>query len=212
MLDEFDLDSYKLKPINKGLGFHEKEQVRWTTRSSLKTNLEKRLERENPVEEMDSLKAFYSMPRTDIKRMSKKKIPKKKEAEASLQFSAWLLDVIFVGIIVCVTVLGFGLSAYVVDRASLEMVIVVLTRMDGLVGVGVLFGITYLLYFTYADITSSLGKKFSGIKLVAKSGKALTSRMTLVRSLITIFSLVLLGIPILFDMQGKLSDTKIIKV
>ena len=212
MLDEFDIESYKLKPLNKGLGFHESEPERLSTRSKFKTSLEKRLERENSLEGIDSLKAFYNMPVTDNKKVLKKKVPKKKEAEFFLQFFAWLLDLIFIGLIASMAILGMGLMAHIFDKTSLKMVVLTLTRINGLMGMGVLFTITYLLYFTYGDIATSLGKKIIGIKLVTKSGKNPTSRMTLVRSLVTVFSLAFLGIPMLFDFHGKLSNTKIVRV
>ena len=211
MLDEFDIESYKPRPINPGLGFHEKEQGRQNSRSSLKTNLERRLDREHSLERADSLKAFYEMPSAGKKKEPVKVVAVARGVDGSSQFFAWLLDLLVIGVISSGTIIGLGFFAHIFGKTSMEMVILTFSRMDGLMGMGVLFGLTYLLYFTYGDISTSLGKKFFGVKLVAQSGKSPNTKMTFVRSLITLFSLSLLGIPALLDFQGKLSNTKIVR-
>ena len=205
MLDEFDIESYRLKPLNKGLGFHEKEQGRQSTRPSLKAGLEKRLERN------DSLKAFYEMPPAGNKKVPVNVVEEDRETEEHVQFFGWLLDLLLVGVISSAFIVGLGLFAYFFGKTSVETVILTLSRIDGLAGMGVLFVITYLLYFTYGDIGTSFGKKFFGMKLVAKSGKSLTSKMTFIRSSATLLSLCLLGIPAWFDVQGQLSGTKVVR-
>ena len=76
---------------------------------------------------------------------------------------------------------------------------------------GILFGAIYVLYFTYADLNISLGKKMFKIRVVSKRRGVLNSRKTFSRALITLLSLPFLGIPSLCDFQGKLTDTKLIK-
>ena len=207
MLDEFDIESYKPKPINAGLGFGDKEPIR---QKSPRSTLERRLERENTTG-VDSLKAFYDMPVTGAITSPEKVMFPEREAEASLQFFGWLLDLLFVGIIASASIVGLGLFAHFFERTSMEMVVLTFSQMDGIMGMGVLFAITYLLYFTYGDIGTSFGKKLLGVKLVAKSNRTLNSKMTFVRSLTTLLSLCLLGVPALLDFQGKLSDTKIVR-
>ena len=212
MLDEFDIESYRFKPVNKGLGFHEKAQNRLVAHSVLQSSLEKRLDRESSMNGGDSLKAFYEAPVVGNKKIFENSVVDNDRMKDFLQFFGWLVDVFFVCMISLVTIVGLGFVAHFFGRTSLEVVVMTFTQTNGVMSVGVLFSITYLLYFTYGDIGTSLGKTFFGVKLVAKSGEQPTSRMTLVRSLATLFSLSLLGIPALFDFQGKLSDTKIVKV
>ena len=213
MFDEFDIESYKLKPINKGLGFHEKEPGRLAVRSLSKTSLERRLEKENSMKGVDSLKAFYNTPTSGNKKLSgNNRTDVKEKGKIFLQFFGWLLDVVFICIISSATIVGLGLVAYMFGKTSLEMVILTFTRMNGMMGMVVLFAITYLLYFTYGDVDTSFGKKFFGVRLIAKSGKPPTSGMTLVRSMTTLCSLCFLGMPALFDFQGKLSSTKVVRL
>ena len=215
MLDEFDIESYKLKPINSGLGFHEKKTPagKGGTRAVPKTALEKRFEREKRMAGNDALKAFYEIPDNTIKKSARPVAAKKSEVEAKgyARFAGWLIDLAFVGLIGSIAIFGLALLADVFAGISVETVMMAFSNIESMASVGILFVITYLLYFTYGDMETSWGKKILGIKLVAKSGRLPSSKMTLVRSLTTLFSLCLLGIPSLFDCQGKLSNTKIVR-
>ena len=211
MPDEFDIEAYGLKPVNKGLGFHERKRGRTASLHIPKTGLERRWERERSLDTPDSLKAFYDMPVAGAKKEVKKKAVSYRKAEDSLRFFGWLLDLLLVGLMSLGTIVGLGFFAYLFGRTSMEMIILTFSKTGGPMVMGALFAIVYLLYFTYGDIGSSFGKRFFGIKMVTKSGRPLDSKMTFVRSLATLFSLCLLGIPALFDFQGKLSRTKIIR-
>ena len=73
------------------------------------------------------------------------------------------------------------------------------------------FPFFFLFYFTLLDVVTSPGKKIFSIRLISTTSEKVKIDQTLIRSVVTLFSFVTIGMPLLFDFQGKLSDTKAVE-
>lgn len=232
MDEDIDIENVEFRPLNKGLGFHQKEADRVfhptqvskvipKNRTMAKTDIiQSDLGISNPentqkINEI-SLKgrgfdAIYKEPK-QVKRLrveKKKSLAKalRKDATMASIFAAWMIDMVLVSSLVIATGLSFvwlsGLSAE--ELAS---------RISGLeLGVffGAIFAIYYISYFSILDIVQSPGKAGLKIRLIKTSGEGPKINETLMRTFITMLSIPLLGLPCIIDFQGKLSDTKVIQ-
>ena len=74
------------------------------------------------------------------------------------------------------------------------------------------FVLYYLFYFTFMDSTesSSWGKSLLGIKVRDNLGNQPGIFQTLLRSILSLFDLILLGLPCLFHLKEHLSETQVV--
>lgn len=234
LLDEM---AFEFKPITKGLGFHHKEEKKSIARartqvkksplrSSSSTTTQKAILQRSMESSPDGLSAFYSSTEADItqlvqtpeaKQVTDKQETNKlrhklnKEAPKYLCAMAWIIDmIILTGALFSVSLLTLNL---------IEMTHIELLRILGvfdltLYGIGI-FSLFYITFFSLLDLVSTPGKALLGLKIVSSLENSQSDRVTLgqttVRSIVSLFSIPLFAMPMLFDFQGKLSDTKIVK-
>ena len=206
MMDEFDLEAYNPRPINKGLGLQQKERERVVYRPPLSPP------KEASSSSINSLRPFYDTSALGTgQRASLRKRKVETRANPSHQFFAWAIDLGCLLIFMAFTLIATALLAEALGQIKVSEIITTVSRLNWMLYLGIFFAVNYLLYFTYADLNTTLGKRIFSLKLVAKNNLPLTSGKTLCRSLTVLCSLPLLGIPSLFDFQGELSDTKALK-
>lgn len=72
----------------------------------------------------------------------------------------------------------------------------------------------YLMYFSIFEKTSqsTLGKNLMGVKVLSTDNKAQSFSMLLVRSFVSLMNFVSLGLFSYFDLQSKISNTKVVRV
>ena len=226
-----DLNNLSFKPINEGLGFHheKKEAPKKTApRPQLKPLAAKNQpmpgEESGPSRQAD-LKAFYNDPRhkeeilptrpiqTPValrEEKAKKEIEKEvvwEKAPAFLTIGAWIIDVMMI-------VMSLGLTLSLLTLASgleIKELATMFADLEIFIYVATLFFIYYMLYFSILDMSATFGKSLMGIKLVTTNNKPVRVKHTFVRAFVTLTSFIAIGLPLLMNFQGKLSDTFVVK-
>ncbi len=216
---EVDLDNIEFTPVNRGLGFHKDEIVNSALKGvrprtmpapvSLarpKSSID--MKREIPTVPLSSSLAQKSLnPLAHEMGLASNKLVKKVEANFQSQFGAWLIDISIISLFTSIT----GLVLLVVSGVRFSEIATVIGVGDLVIfGVSV-FAIYYLTFFSIFDMVASPGKSFFKIKLVNLDGAQVDAKSSLVRAAVTLLSLILAGIPFIFDFQGKLSDTIVVE-
>jgi hypothetical protein len=73
------------------------------------------------------------------------------------------------------------------------------------------FSIYFLFYFSVLDLSSTVGKSIMGLEIRTLEGKRPGIQNTFSRSLVTLLSIPLLGLPILTVIEEKISGIKVYK-
>jgi hypothetical protein len=233
-----DLNNLNFKPINKGLGFHkeEKKSVKKIVKSSSLSPLSARnqprpdvlsevktdfISKDYIAERPQELSAFYSskieepavkkVEKKELNKTSTKKIisavRKEKDAAVFLQVAAWCIDLIFIVMILGATLSVLSLFSGIEISYFREM----LLRPEISIYIAGLFFIYYLLYFSVLDLAGTFGKSLMGIKLQTVNNKPLRVKHTFVRAFISLTSFLAVGLPLVMDFQGRLSETKVVR-
>lgn len=218
-IDDFDLENYDFEPITEGLGFNNEIKKKDNRIVKTKTTTKpapvlRREDFEQKEQEFrgEGLSSFYQDSKlTTVKspaRVKTEKVdfkPALTEAPLELRFGSWIIDLLtvvamFAGTIaICATLVSLPLS-----ERTLSML-----GMEAYLYMGIIFSCYYLFYFTLFDLQTTVGKYLLGIKTYSSSDQEMTLKQSFIRSLTGLLSLILFGFPLLFDFQGKLSDTKV---
>ncbi|MFT6068798.1 MAG: putative RDD family membrane protein YckC [Bacteriovoracaceae bacterium] len=202
---EFDIDSFEFKPVTKGLGFHQDKIKESSTRKFKRTQTIAQKERikyeersitiNNPVVETKK-------PVIKEELISKKEV-KVKNARMGLQFTSFVFDFV----LICLIQLGLNFAFLkLVQLDSFSKFLEFTWKEQSL-----FFSFLFLFYFTILELASTPGKRIFDLKLDTTVGKKLSIDQTLIRSVVTLLSFLTAGMPLLFDFQGKLSDTRVIE-
>jgi uncharacterized RDD family membrane protein YckC len=239
-LDEFDIDSYDFKPITKGLGFHEpkKKQASFpkTNQVAKRATSEKRVMSSNVTHQMpkkdylqntplsvsdpslmSGIEALYKKEQT-VQKKTEAKIEKKIEsrpqeekvtkASHADQFLAFFLDVFIIAFISLSLFACFFYAA----TGKIDYKLGVEFIKTSLPYAATLSALIFLTYFSMTEPVGTIGKRFLDLgTFKVKGKKRVTIRQSFIRSTITLFSLFLLGLPLILDFQGKLSDSRVLK-
>jgi uncharacterized RDD family membrane protein YckC len=230
-LDVLFDDDFDFKPITKGLGFHhsvkDKAEVSASLKNQqvqLKNDIEQRAKKLNTsvqvskpaAASMGDLAPFYQeQKKEDIQlkieetEISETETLIAEEANGFLRFAAWMLDMVIVSVLFFISFVSMMLTS----NTPLSMVREILFTADLFLTVMPIFGIFYVFYFSFFDKTSfsTPGKKLVGLKVVKLNGKNISMLQALMRSIITVLSVMTFGLLTILDAQGKLTDTKVIK-
>lgn len=220
-LDFDDSVEIEFRPITSGLGFHHdgrdrisyaKVQGQKARTQNVPVGLKFRPQLSAPQLPKGSsgLEAFYSKNENVKKLECDFRENEKKEYQDAgylQRIFSHFIDLIFV--ITLTALLPFGMFA--ASRIGLGQIISSLQSLEMITYGICFFTVLYFLYFSILDLGGTIGKALLGLKLVSTDQKNLTMRRTFFRSFISLCSLVLLGLPFLFDVTGKLSDTRVVK-
>ena len=224
-------DEMDFKPVTEGLGFHHEETKKSFTKSAIvprnvsgvsiaSSNQVSNLGISNPdiqkhisnnANSREELNAFYSATKSnEIDNVQKvdivKEVVELVVASKLLQFVAWSIDLLLISS----TVLFTTVMLAFVSGIEIQVLIKLVSMKEMLFFTGSLFIIFYLLYFTILDLATSPGKSLLGIYLIKEDNTNVRVINTFLRSLVTLLSMITLGLPSLIDFQGKLSDSKVV--
>ncbi len=229
-LDEFDLDSFELKPINKGLGFHgdrvlDKVVIRKTgvtdigfgrseQSAPLLTGnkfLQNRPQEHASAGLMNGVEAIYGTKKEKIKvkRTVKENIePVLKEASYFNMITAFVIDLS----IIIFTTLLLLVSFYYIGFHQLTMEGFQEFILESFIYVGLIFALCFLSYFSLLEPVGTIGKRSLSLQVCQScSNGAVTIRQSFTRSFVTLLSLTLVGVPLILDFQSKLSGSRVIQ-
>ena len=130
-----------------------------------------------------------------------------KSAPQSLQFMAWIVDVLVILSFVALT----GALLVFASGIEFQMYSRIISPQDLASFAAAIFSIYYLLYFTILDLSATPGKTIFSLRLVKVDGGEVSVKHTFARALISLCSGVALFLPMLLDFQGRLSETKVVK-
>lgn len=230
-LDEFDIDSFDIKPVTKGLGFHDNASkgVRPTVkrkssvgptpaRAQAQTKTPGYLQSTpqtvsdpNLLSGIDALYGNQPAPKKEKKEVSQKLETKRKvkEAETAEQIFSYLIDA---SIIVGITSLLFtSFFMFAFKKFNGDMMMYFLR--DSIPFIAVLSSLIYITYFTLLEPVGTIGKRFLGLgTFISGTEKRSSIKTSFSRAFVSLLSLPLLGIPLILDFHGKLSDTRVLKI
>jgi uncharacterized RDD family membrane protein YckC len=214
-----DLD-FDFKPITSGLGFHHQKAT------EIKPVMTERIVAVSPLSQPHSplkkdmnvyqndLSLFYGQNNSQVAELNipELKIPEQKYfrlATKPQRVFAYLTDLFFIGSIlgIVLTVMARTISMDLLDVWSQypnEITPLVLTLFCGF----------YLIYFSIFEKTnqSTLGKNLFGLRVVTKNDSLLSLASLLLRSIISLLNFVSLGLFSYFDLQSKITDSKVIRI
>jgi uncharacterized RDD family membrane protein YckC len=215
--DEFDFD---FKPITSGLGFHQQHTteikpafkdhpISVSIPHPSRSPLNQSQRHESQIYQND-ISLFYNLEASDTRPVKEEKVEKNfKAADKSQRIIAYVLDFGFlVSILSLVLTMMSGLiETDLIDLWSTypnEITPLVITLFCGF----------YLIYFSIFEKTNSstLGKSMLRLQVVNLEGQSLPFSLLLLRSLISLSNFISLGLFSYFDLQSKVSGTKVIKV
>lgn len=229
-LDEFDIDSYDFKPVTKGLGFHDplekskrvktaKTQVHPQTRARVnKINLSTNHLQNTPTTVSDpslmtGIDALYGNKPLEEnlkpQQAERKAVKvKRKEATTMQMAGAFILDLLLVSLINIVLFVAFyGFAFKTISIPGIKSFI-----LTSLPFFAILFSLIFITYFSLLEPMVTWGKRLWGIKTVlVGSNNPVTIKSSFVRALISLCSFPLLFFPLIFDFQGKLSDSSVVQ-
>jgi hypothetical protein len=192
-------DEFEFKPLTKGLGFH--TEAKRTTGAQVSQQRQIVQPTFSPSHSPASHTALPTMKRIEPVATKGPAIG----AKTSQVFMAHFMDQL--------VILGlFAANLLLVSKVSgieKQTLFSMLNDTSFLVLSIVIYAIYYVSYFTFNGITGTFGQRLVGIKLMATTGQLDVSK-TLTRSLVTLSSLFIFGMPLLFDFHGKLSDTRVV--
>jgi uncharacterized RDD family membrane protein YckC len=233
-LDEFDIDSYDFKPVTKGLGFHEdkKNKVRPSsiqkTTSPVKSGRSLGTARKQVASSLGATShgAYLQNTPTAItdnglmsgidaiykNEQIRNEVPKKearlKEASPFSMVGAFLLDLLNVSLIsVGLFACFFFLIASTFEGEAFVSFIKTSWEFVSLISV-----LIFITYFSLLEPVGTPGKRFLGLATFqVGQQKRITLKNAFLRSIICLISLPLCAFPLIFDFQGKLTDSKVLR-
>lgn len=210
--DDFELDSMlDFKPVNKGLGFHHQQVVARPVTRPIATIRDVVRPRPNIIWDKDVVSSADLTQGLARAAKSPGTTVTAKElvyAGSGQRMGAFLIDVIILVLMVA------GTLSLLFASAGLEigMVARLATRPEFLVYPLILFILFYIPYFTLFESSgATLGKSIIGITVQTTEGSSPSAGQILLRSMITLFSLVSAGALFLIDCQGRMTDTRVVR-
>lgn len=207
------------KPITEGLGFHgQKNEKKYINRSvSKKTDYVRspELKKEtNPVVSelsslsKESLSALYGIDEEKISTKTKKIKTVKTKKATSLEMSmAFALD-LFLIVLASISILSLLIFS---QNISPEIILNKKFIAFSYPYVLALFSFSFVFYFLVMEVNQTIGKKLLGIKLYSDLNEKVSLTQILIRSLVVLFSIPLLFLPLILRFHDLLSDTRIVK-
>jgi uncharacterized RDD family membrane protein YckC len=215
--DDLDLD-FDFKPITSGLGFHHQKttdakatQIDRTVVVSPIATTPKPFKKEMNVYQND-LSLFYGQassntaPAPELKEKEEKFF---RLASKPQRVFAYLTDLAFL-----VSILGMVMTimARTIRMDLMKVWSMYPSEITPLVLV--LFCGFYLIYFSIFEKASqsTLGKNLFGLRVTDTSDKALPLAALIIRSSVSLLNFVSLGLFSYFDLQNKITDSKVIRI
>ena len=220
--DDIDFD---FKPITSGLGFHSTktteikpafsaEAPTMSMPSTMPTQMPVQTLRKDNQNQIyqNELSIFYNNNRDSIAAQmpAEQTRPEKiiRNATKSQRVLAYVLDL---GLVVSCLGLVLTVMSRLIDMDLMEVWTTYPNEITPLVVT--LFTGFYLIYFSIFEktSTSTIGKNLLSIQVVSLDNKAQSFTMLMFRSFVSLMNFVSLGLFSYFDLQNKVSNTKVIR-
>ncbi len=214
-VDDFDFD---FKPINSGLGFHSNRttEIKPAFNEPQIMNMNQMttpvvqapVRKENQIYQ-NELSVFYgreSQTQIPVEISKPEKIVRR--ATKSQRVLAYVLDL---GLVLSSVAFVLTVMSRLIEKDLMEVWSTYPNEITPLVVV--LFAGFYMMYFSIFEktSTSTLGKNLLSITVVDLDNKTQSFTMLMFRSFISLMNFVSLGLFSYFDLQNKVSNTKVIK-
>jgi hypothetical protein len=216
MLVSDDID-FDFKPITSGLGFHQHKttEIKPTFHESQSLSMNSMpmpapmARKENQIYQ-NELSAFYgreTQVAEPVVALKKEKIFRL--ATKSQRVLAYVLDL---GLVLSSVALVLTIMSRLIEKDLVEVWTTYPNEITPLVLV--LFTGFYMMYFSIFEKTfqSTLGKNLLGITVVDLDNKNQSFIMLIFRTFISLMNFVSLGLFSYFDLQNKVSNSKVVKV
>jgi uncharacterized RDD family membrane protein YckC len=213
IIEDIDFD---FKPITSGLGFHHQKATEVkpviTERTvAISTLNPSQIKKETSIYQSD-LSAFYGQQQTNEEPIPELKIKEEKTyhmASKANRVFAYVLDLLLLGSVLSLVlmVMARAIGMDLIDVWSQypnEITPLVLSLFCGF----------YLIYFSIFEKTSqsTLGKNIFSLRVVGINNKPLSLISLLFRSIIGLLNFVSLGLFSYFDLQNKVTESKVIRI
>jgi uncharacterized RDD family membrane protein YckC len=214
-VDEIDFD---FKPITSGLGFHHHKSTEVKSSHIERTPAVSPMPIGTPSVKKDlsvyqsDLSVFYGQVQPQVSAVLEEKIQDEifyKYASKGQRFFAYLTDLCLIaGVLgIVLTVMARTISMDLIEVWSLypnEITPLVVTLFCGF----------YLIYFSIFEKASqsTLGKNIFAIRVIGVNNKPLSLFSLLLRSMISLLNFVSLGFFSWFDLQNKMTNSKVIRI
>jgi uncharacterized RDD family membrane protein YckC len=217
LMDDFELD---FKPITSGLGFHHQKQTEVKPVMTERTVTVSPLPSQtlNPKKEIgvyqSDLSMFYNQaaaPEMSVE-IPELKLPEEKHYPLATKTSrvfAYLADLAFIG-----SILGIVLTV-MARTTGMDLVEIWKMFPDEITPLFfTLFCGFYILYFSIFEKTnqSTLGKSLFQLRVTDTDCKSLSLVTLILRSTISLLNFVSLGLFSYFDLQNKVTSSKVIRI
>ncbi len=214
-----DID-FEFKPITSGLGFHHQKttEIKPSTNevslpkfASTVTHLKKEVRQPSNTSAVyqNDLSLFYGHELQKEIPLEEKKETIYRIATSSQRVIAYVLDLsaVLSFLAIVLTIMARLIHMDIVEAWSTyphEITPLILTLFVGF----------YLIYFSIFEKTqqSTIGKSMVGITVVNMENKPQNFLMLVLRSTLTLSNFISLGLFAYFDLQNKVSKTKVVKV
>ncbi len=212
----FDFDKeFSFQAINTGLGFHQPKKTFKKKKPQIKKTIPVQKSISTPPSVVyTKLNNTFDQPKSKIRIKAKTAKNKFRTATRAEQFTSWIIDC-------SIILLTMACSTYLITMLSglpPKEVFTLLPKEELFSFLIILFSCFYIIYFTILDVSesSTIGKKLLGLNLKEKGDlssdqNCLNIYQVFFRTLLTLSSVFMLGIPLLFHIQEKLSNTQLVK-
>lgn len=213
---DFDLDNFDFKPITSGLGFHQPKasevKPAFIETHIPKPVMPKKVQATGAVYQND-LSLFYGhsqqvnvQPTEQVKLSTS---PQTRVAGRGERIAAYLLDL---GVVAALLSLTLTAMARSMDMDLIEAWMTFPHDMTPLVLT--LFCGFYLIYFSVFEkaASSTLGKSLFSLRVISSSDEMPNFSTLLMRSFLSLINFVSLGLFSWYDLQNKISHTKVIRL
>lgn len=215
-----DLDDFEFKPITSGLGFNQTQLTTEIKPAFVESPINKpvtqvtRATRPINNDQMlyqSDLALFYNQELNNNQNLipEQKKETEFRLASKSTRMLAYVLDLMFVcSVVSLVLVIMAGLIEVDLVETWMnytnEITPLVLSLFTGF----------YLIYFSIFEKTyqGTLGKNLFSIKVVSEDNKLMGLNKLIIRSFISLLNFVSLGLFSYFDLQNKVTNSKVVRV
>ena len=193
---------FDFKPINKGLGFHQRKTEVKKTPEVQKNNVQQRVSLNKDLEKRIQQRNQRSIAKAQMKStvLPEASLPKK-EVKAGLfaRSAAFLIDLIFISANLVLTMF------LLLNLTKIELSTIF--TLDFLLLSSGLFLFYYVLYFSVLEVMpwSTFGKLACKLKVVSKKGYRLSFSESLFRTAIS----ALISPLVWLDLHGRFSETKV---
>lgn len=225
--DDFDLEAFTVKPLSKGLGFHQSKERVQNQLSRQKVSVSPSSTRASAYNKkivpaattssvatvsQNELSAFYGNHRTaesiPAKNEEKLKVSLR-EASSGERLMAWLVDFVLLLSLCSALIVAFlFLSGIGLD---VNRLMTIFTGLELVFFSLAFYSLMNVFYFTILELVSTPGKALMKLKTLGADELPVTAGKTFLRATVSLVSCLAVGLPLLLDFQSHLSETKVFK-